>query len=58
MTTEPMPFDSLEVRKATNGFILIVNDIEGDAHEYVYDTSRKLMKVLKATLVEQKNSGA
>ena len=56
MTTEPMPFDSLEVRKATNGFILIVNDVEGDAHEYVYDTSRKLMRVLKATL-EQENSG-
>jgi len=54
MTTEPMPFDSLEVRKATNGFILIVNDIEGDAHEYVYDTSRKLMKVLKATLEPKK----
>jgi len=55
MNTEPMPFDSLEVRRATNGFILIVNDVEGDAHEYVYDTSRKLMRVLKATLEQKVN---
>ena len=53
--TDNIPFDSLEVRRATNGFILIVNDVEGDAHEYVYDTSRKLMRVLKATLEQKVN---
>jgi hypothetical protein len=42
-------FESLEVRKAANGFILVVNT-EDDAKEYVYDTSRKLMRVVKQHL--------
>jgi hypothetical protein len=39
-------FESIEIRKAANGFILIVNT-EDEAKEYVYDTSRKLMRVIK-----------
>ena len=39
-------FESIEVRKAANGFILVVNT-EDEAKEYVYDTSRKLMRVIK-----------
>ena len=39
-------FESIEIRKAANGFILVVNT-EEDAKEYVYDTSRKMMRVIK-----------
>jgi hypothetical protein len=39
-------FESIEIRKAANGFILVVNT-EDEAKEYVYDTSRKLMRVIK-----------
>lgn len=39
-------FESIEIRKAANGFILVVNT-DDDAKEYVYDTSRKLIRVIK-----------
>jgi len=39
-------FESIEIRKAANGFILVVNT-EDEAKEYVYDTSRKLIRVIK-----------
>jgi hypothetical protein len=39
-------FESIEIRKAANGFILVVNT-EDEAKEYVYDTTRKLMRVIK-----------
>jgi hypothetical protein len=42
-------FESLEIRKAANGFILIVHT-EDETKEYVYDTERKLMRVLKSHL--------
>ena len=45
-------FESLEVRKATNGFILIVHT-EEDTKEYVYDTDRKLLRVIKQYLGEK-----
>jgi hypothetical protein len=47
-----MMFESLEIRKAANGFILIVNS-EDDSKEYIYDTERKLMRALKAQLGEK-----
>jgi len=42
-------FESIEVRKVANGFILIINT-EEDVKEYVYDTSRKALKVIKELL--------
>jgi hypothetical protein len=42
-------FESIEIRKAANGFILAVTTDE-DTKEYVYDTSRKAMRVLKQYL--------
>jgi|TARA_B110000240_G_C13413680_1_gene416334 hypothetical protein len=54
MTDLAKDYDSIEIRKAKNGFILLISDPDGDSQEYVYDTSRKLMRVLKATL-ENKN---
>ena len=42
-------FESIEVRKVANGFILIINT-EDDIKEYVYDTSRKALKVIKEQL--------
>ena len=49
-------FENIEIRKAANGFILIVSDEDDDAREYVYDTSRKLMRMLKPILEGRKNS--
>ena len=45
-------FESLEIRRAANGFILVVNT-EDEAKEYVYDTERKLMRVIKSHLGEK-----
>ena len=45
-------FESLEIRKVANGFILVVNT-EDDQKEFVYDTERKLMRVVKAHLGEK-----
>jgi hypothetical protein len=42
-------FESIEIRKAANGYILIVNS-EDDSKEFVYDTERKLMRALKMQL--------
>ena len=40
-------FESFEVRKVANGFILVVSTTDGETKEFVYDTSRKLMRVIK-----------
>jgi hypothetical protein len=45
-------FESLEIRRAANGFILVVNT-EMEAKEYVYDTERKLVRVVKQYLGEK-----
>ena len=44
--------ESLEIRRAANGFILVINT-EDEAKEYVYDTERKLMRVIKSHLGEK-----
>ena len=43
-------FESFEVRKVANGFILVLTTEDGDTKEFVYDTSRKLMRVLRQYL--------
>ena len=48
-------FESIEIRRAANGFILVITT-EDETKEYVYDTSRKAMKVIKDYL-EAKNLG-
>ena len=45
-------FESLEIRRAANGFILVVTT-EEDAKEFVYDTERKLVRVVKQYLGEK-----
>ena len=39
-------FDSIEIRKAANGFIVILHT-EDDTAEYVFDTPRKAVKFIK-----------
>jgi hypothetical protein len=39
-------FESIEIRKAANGFILVVHTEDNDM-EYVYDSSRRLMRAVK-----------
>ena len=43
-------FESIEIRQAANGYILTVTTADGETREYVYDTSRKAMRVLKQYL--------
>ena len=41
-------FESIEIRKVTNGFILTITSADDDnPREFVYDTSRKALKVIK-----------
>ncbi len=44
-----MVFESIEVRRAANGFVVVVNT-EDDNKEYVYDTARKAMRFIKGFL--------
>ena len=39
-------FESIEIRRAANGFILVVTT-EEETREYVYDTSRKAVRVIR-----------
>ncbi len=48
-------FESIEIRKAANGFILVVHT-EDDDKEFVYDTSRKLMKSVKQYIEQDVSS--
>ena len=45
-------FESLEIRRAANGFILVLNT-EDDSREFVYDSERKLMRVIRQYLGEK-----
>jgi hypothetical protein len=45
-------FETLEIRRVQNGFILVVNT-EDDTREFVYDTERKLMRSVKQYLGEK-----
>jgi hypothetical protein len=42
-------FESLEIRRAANGFILTITT-EESSQEFVYDTERKLIRVVKQYL--------
>jgi len=46
-------FESIEIRRAANGFILVVTT-EEETREYVYDTSRKAIRVIKEYLENDK----
>jgi hypothetical protein len=48
-------FESIEIRRVANGFILVINT-EDETKEYVYDTSRKAMRVLKQYLEAKENN--
>lgn len=49
-------FESIEIRRAANGFILVITT-EEETREYVYDTSRKALRVLKEYLESKDNNG-
>ena len=42
-------FDSIEIRRVENGFVVAVQT-EDSTKEYVYDTSRKALRVIKEYL--------
>jgi hypothetical protein len=47
-------FESIEIRRATNGFILVITT-EDETKEYVYDTSRKAIRVIRDYLESKKD---
>lgn len=49
-------FESIEIRKVTNGFILAITT-EDDTNEYVYDTSRKALRIIKQYLESNISKG-
>ena len=46
-------FESIEIRRAANGFILVIAT-EEETKEYVYDTSRKAIRVINELLENDK----
>ena len=40
-------FDSIEIRKVTNGFVVILNTPDDETKEYVFDSSRKAVRFIK-----------
>jgi hypothetical protein len=46
-------FESIEIRRVKNGIILVIHT-EDDVVEYVYDSSRKAVRIIKQ-LLESKN---
>jgi len=42
-------FESIEIRRVENGFVLVVNTVD-DVKEYVYDNSRKTLKIIRQLL--------
>lgn len=40
-------FESIEIRKALNGFIVILTTEEDGTVEYVFDTARKAIKFVR-----------
>jgi hypothetical protein len=48
-------FESIEIRRAANGFILVITT-EEETREYVYDTSRKALRVIKEYLESKNNN--
>jgi hypothetical protein len=47
-------FESIEIRRAANGFILVITT-EEETREYVYDTSRKALRVIREYLENNKS---
>ena len=42
-------FESIEIRKVKNGFVVIVNETD-DTSEYVFDSYRRVLKFIKEYL--------
>lgn len=40
-------FESIDIRKVANGYVVSITTEDGDTREYVYDTTRKVMRFLK-----------
>lgn len=48
-------FESIEIRRVKNGFVLTLRTEDEDA-EYVYDTDRKALKAIKDLLESSKKT--
>jgi len=48
-------FDSIELRRAENGFVIVLETPENSV-EYVFDSSRKAMKFIREYVETSKNS--
>lgn len=49
-------FESFEVRKLKNGYLVIVAREDGEVEEYAFDTPRRLTKFINNELLKVKTS--
>ena len=40
-------FESIDIQKVANGYIVSITTEDGDTRQYVFDTTRKVMRCLK-----------
>lgn len=40
-------FESIDIQKVANGYIVSITTEDGETRQYVYDTTRKVMRCLK-----------
>lgn len=52
-----MNFESIEIRKAKNGFVVILNTEEG-TDEFVFDTARKAIRFVREYVENKPKSEA
>lgn len=49
-------FESIEIRRVANGFVVMIVDEEHTETEYVFDTSRKALKFIKDKIESNKTT--
>ena len=47
-------FESIDIRKVANGYVVVLATEDGDTREYVFDSSRRVMRFLKQHLENDK----
>lgn len=46
-------FESMDIRKVENGFVVLVHDQMGEQKEYIFENDRRLLRFIKPMLGEK-----
>jgi hypothetical protein len=49
-------FESIDIRKVANGYVVVLTTEDNDSREYVFDTTRKVMRFLRQYMGDTKSS--